>query len=72
MSEHFLRALDEARLVIANPMLFAERLHQGVHFLQVVTRTEREEVVFNLVLKPAAEPVHERRTRHVTRGGHLQ
>ena len=64
-------AVVHAGLVVADPVLLAERLHQGVHLPEVVPRDLGEEVVIDLVLQPTAEPVHERRTGDVARRSHL-
>ena len=59
-------------LVVGDALLLAEGLNQHVHLLQVVAGQHGEEVVVDLVLQSAAEPVHEGRRGHVAGGGHLQ
>lgn len=65
-------ALPEARLVEVHAVLLAERLDERVHLGEIVARHEREEVVVDLVVEPAREPVHEEARRDVARRSHLE
>lgn len=71
VGKHFLRALEHAGLVVVDTVLLAEGLHESVHLAEVVAGDLGEEVVIHLVLEPAAEPVDERRARHVPRSSDL-
>mmetsp|Transcript_28943 Transcript_28943/g.48601 ORF Transcript_28943/g.48601 Transcript_28943/m.48601 type:complete len:202 (-) Transcript_28943:860-1465(-) len=72
MRQHFNRASPHVCFMVRHALFLAERLHQLVHFGQVVARQHGEEVVVHLVLQPAAEPVYEHVRGHVAGGGHLQ
>lgn len=72
VSQHLPRALEEGRLVVTNPVLLAEGLHEAVHLLQLVARDLWEEMMVDLELKPPTEPIDERRARDVPGCGHLR
>jgi len=51
-------ALDEAGIMVMNSVLLAKSNDQGLTIAQVVARQTREEMVLNLELEAAVEPVH--------------
>jgi fatty acid desaturase len=57
--------LEESWSVVVNVIFFAQRLHQLATFAKVVTRQSRVQVVLDLELKTAMEPIHPPGTIHV-------
>ena len=58
--QHLHRPINQVGLMVLHPPLLAEGLHELVALGEVVTGHHGEEVVVNLVLETAAEPVDEK------------
>mmetsp|Transcript_28149 Transcript_28149/g.89975 ORF Transcript_28149/g.89975 Transcript_28149/m.89975 type:complete len:534 (+) Transcript_28149:217-1818(+) len=69
--DHLHLRLDPGLLVVDDALLLAEGLDDGAHVAQVVARNAREEVVLDLELQPAVEPVDERVADDVLRRAQL-
>lgn len=74
MGKNLARSFDDAGLVILESVLRAELFGENGNFVEVVARSGREEMVFDLVIKASAEPVgqSERILSDVARGGDLE
>ena len=70
--DHILHAVVKRGLGVLQAVLLAERNNDFVRAGEAVPRHHREEVVIHLVLKAAAQPVHEGATADVARRRDLQ